>query len=138
MRFAPLFLFALSALAQQGPLTFDKISKYDRPAEPVSFGMPFPAGVLRAESQLTLLDGARPLPTQTRVTSRWPDGTIRWALVRALVDLPGNQPKQITWAIRANAPAPPIEWTRQPDGSLHISTGPPHRHHPRQRLLPPR
>ena len=53
MKHLCIILLASTALfAEQGVLTFDKISKYDRAAEPVAFGIPFPAGGLREAAQL--------------------------------------------------------------------------------------
>ncbi len=126
MRCSVWILFSLaSAFAQQGTLRFDKISKYDRGAEPVSFGMPFPSGVLRDGEHFGVVDGTRALPTQMRVTSRWPDGSVRWALVRSLVDLPGSREKQVSWAIGARGEArDSVSCRREGDGSLVVSTGP--------------
>ncbi len=129
---------SVGAFAQQGMLNFAKISKYDRAAEPVAFGMPFPAGVLRDAAALELRDGSAIVPTQVRVTSRWPDATVRWAFVRALVNLPGNRAKQITWTIAGRAtPAPaPLKAERAADGSLLVSTGPLTARIPSRGLLP--
>jgi hypothetical protein len=140
MKHLCIILLASTALfAEQGVLTFDKISKYDRAAEPVAFGIPFPAGVLREAAQLELVDGGKVPASQTRVTSRWPDGSIRWAFVRALVDLPGNAGKRIEWrtAQRAGAARPAaLKAERLGDGSLLVSTGPLSARIPAQGFLP--
>ena len=50
--------------------------------EPVTTGVPFPAGMVRDLSTLRLArDDAAPAATQFRELERWPDGTIRWALL---------------------------------------------------------
>ena len=124
-------LFALfligPAPAEDGVWTFDKISKYDRRAEPVAIGMPFPRGVFQESKRLELRDGELVLPVQTMVTSRWSDGSARWVFVRALVNLPGNRAHRIAWRL-VEGPPPPIETTLkatpQPDGSVAIGTGP--------------
>jgi hypothetical protein len=133
-----ILLVSAAASAQQGVLTFDKISKYDRSAEPVSFGIPFPAGVLRDAAHLELLDGSIAVPSQTRATSRWPDGSVRWAYVRALVDLPGNRGKQIAWKIaeRAKVRTATLKVEHAADGSLLVSTGPLSAGIPAQGFLP--
>jgi len=119
-------LLSGAAFAQQGTLTFDKISKYDRQDEPAAFGMPFPQGVLRDPARFEVHDAARALPVQARIASRWPDGSVRWLFVRTLVDLPGNAGKQIGWRIagRPAAPQPGVQVRRGADGSLEVSTGP--------------
>lgn len=72
------------------PLYFEKLSRFDRPAEPCSVAVPFPEGKLTRPDDLVVLAGDRPVPTQARVTATWPDGSARWVLVHFLADLPGN------------------------------------------------
>jgi hypothetical protein len=65
------------------------------PASPVTFGAPFPRGLVAegSEFHLTALDTSGPaLPVQSRTLSRWPDGSVRWALVDAQVDLAAGNP----------------------------------------------
>lgn len=123
--------FALVALgparAEDGIWHFEKISKYDRAAEPVAIGMPFPKGVFRESQRLELRDGEKAVPSQATVTGRWPDGSARWVFVRALVDLPGNQAHRIAWRlVEGKAPAitTALKTSRLPDGSVTIETGP--------------
>jgi hypothetical protein len=51
-------------------------------AVPVRSGVPFPRGVLGSSANLRLLgtDGEE-IPTQARTLGRWPDGTVKWALL---------------------------------------------------------
>jgi hypothetical protein len=53
-----------------------------RRPEPVTFGLPFPQGTLPTPDRLLLRgsDG-KPLPLQTRLLDRWPDGSARWVLL---------------------------------------------------------
>ncbi|HOX07207.1 MAG TPA: hypothetical protein PK280_12455 [Planctomycetota bacterium] len=53
---------------------------YERKAEPVFTGLPFPAGALPSAANLRVLasDG-RELPSQRSVLATWPDGSVRWA-----------------------------------------------------------
>ena len=110
------------ALAQQGVWRFEKISLFDRKAEPVAIGMPFPKGLFHDGDHLELDGGA---PVQTTITGRWPDGSVRWAFIRALVDLPGNQEKEIRWRVVNGAPdTKGVEVRRLADGALAVNTGP--------------
>ncbi len=47
---------------------------------PVSSGVPFPQGELTREENVTLHSGETELPLQTRISARWPDGSIKWLL----------------------------------------------------------
>ena len=52
------------------------------PATPVSFGVPFAQGELKDVSKLTL---SGDIPTDAWVNARWPDGSVKWAGVAAVV-----------------------------------------------------
>jgi YetA-like protein len=59
-----------------------------RVAEPVTLGLPFPRGLCADPQSLSLVDaGGAPCPVQARVLDRWPDGSIRWALVDFQADV---------------------------------------------------
>ncbi|MBN1344296.1 MAG: hypothetical protein JXQ73_16535 [Phycisphaerae bacterium] len=62
-----------------------------RVAEPICSGVPFGKGRLQADHPMHVQtkDGA-PLPTQTKVLGRWPDGSVKWLLVQFLADCPGR------------------------------------------------
>ena len=56
----------------------------DRPfhAEPMTIGVPFPQGLVPDAARIGLVDGdGRAVPVQAQPTERWPDGSVRWALV---------------------------------------------------------
>ncbi len=74
-----------------------------RRGEPVSFGIPLPAGVAADPEHLILVDDAgATVPAQRTVLDRWPgDGSIRWVLFDARVAVPA------TYALhRVERPAP--------------------------------
>ena len=49
---------------------------------PVTGGVPFPGGSLGSARNLALYDAAgKELPLQAAVTARWPDGSVKWALI---------------------------------------------------------
>ena len=49
---------------------------------PVSFGVPFAQGELKDVSELTLSDG---IQTDAWVNARWPDGSVKWAGLAAVI-----------------------------------------------------
>jgi hypothetical protein len=97
-------------------LTFDKFSKFDR-TEPVAFGIPFAQAELPDPAAFRLVDGDRTIPCQTRVTGSWPDGSVRWLFVRAIVDLPGNAPKAFSFRTDCEGDAP------QPEARVTVAEG---------------
>jgi hypothetical protein len=63
---------------------------YCRVGEPVTWGLPFPRGVLDSAHDLILADAdGRSRPVQTRVLDRWSDGSVRWVLLDAQLDWSG-------------------------------------------------
>ncbi len=109
-------------------LFFEKISHYDRPQEPVTFGIPFPRGALSRVGQFALYDGPGEVCCQKSATGRWDDGSIRWLLVHCLLDLPGGSGKSFRFAVEdggrgAVAPAAAVKVV---DGEREVvlDTGP--------------
>ena len=74
-------------------LHFPRISKYDRAYEPVKLGIPFARGQRSDISGLTVCDDENAYPSQFHVTARWDDGSIKWAFMRAAVELSGEKDK---------------------------------------------
>ena len=60
--------------------------------QPVSFGVPFAQGELRDVSTLTLNHG---IATDTWVNARWPDGSVKWAGLAAVVPENANDLKVV-------------------------------------------
>ena len=84
-----LALAATSAAAARLRLIVRNVSPVKRVDEPVTAGVPWPQGALHSAAELRLLDAnAVELPLQVAVVSRWPDGSLKWALLdlRATVD----------------------------------------------------
>lgn len=53
---------------------------------PVRCGLPIPPGQIRTAEEITLKGGkGRPLPLQTEVLTRWPDGSPRWVQIDTIV-----------------------------------------------------
>ncbi len=72
-------------------LYFPKLYRYDRAREHCSVAVPFAAGKLRSADGVKVFQDEKQMPVQTKVTSRYRDGSIRYLFVRFLADLPGNQ-----------------------------------------------
>ncbi|MEZ4869694.1 MAG: hypothetical protein R3C14_50680 [Caldilineaceae bacterium] len=108
-------------------LFFEKLSRFDRAAEPVTVSIPFAAGQLVDPAQLTLYDDEQPLPVQRQVLATWEDGSVKWLLVHCQPDLPGNRAKTLTFAINEQ-PTPPtpvvtVSATESAAG-ITVNTGP--------------
>ncbi|HKB12962.1 MAG TPA: hypothetical protein VKD69_20000 [Vicinamibacterales bacterium] len=74
-------------------------------SEPVTMGIPFPAGLVRDPRRLGLTDehgGAVPMHALT--TERWADGSVRWALVDFCAD--GGAARERRYRIAIDAPPP--------------------------------
>lgn len=59
-----------------------------RHSAPVRSGVPFPQGVLGSSRTMRLLDSSdNEVMLQTRTLGRWPDGTVKWAVVDFQADV---------------------------------------------------
>lgn len=65
---------------------------FDIRDQPVSSGVPLPAGIVRASEDVHLLDeDGRPVSHVARPLSRWPDGSVRWLLIETLACVDSGQ-----------------------------------------------
>jgi hypothetical protein len=74
--------------------------------QPVTVGLPFPRGGLQDNGPLSLVaaDG-RPAPVQAEPLARWPDGSVKWALLDFVC--PAGGPAVGRWELRREAVAAP-------------------------------
>jgi len=64
------------------PIIIEEYAGIDRINEPVTVGIPFPKGLLRDSSKLSLIDpDDGPIPIQTQVLATWPDNSPKWILL---------------------------------------------------------
>ncbi len=107
-------------------LHFPKLSRFDRHQEPVTVSIPCAEGRLQDANHLGLAHGSDRLPRQVRPLGRWPDGSIRWALMHFQPALPGNRSRDFELLMDAGITNPEPE-TRvtlvQTDQGLHLDTG---------------
>lgn len=90
------------------PLTVTETEGVAR-AEPVTFGIPLPQGLLGRAGQVALTDAGQPVPAHARALVRWPDGTIKWLLVTARVSIGAGQTKTMELALGAQVRPNPGE-----------------------------
>ena len=70
---------------------FDKLYRYERKNEACSLAIPVKKGELYSIDKLAVLQEGKPVPVQAKVTSRHEDGSVRYAFVRFMADLPANR-----------------------------------------------
>jgi hypothetical protein len=107
-------------------LYFEKISRLDRDAEPVTVSIPFAKGRLTDSSQLLIRDGDEVLPCQRRVLATWQDGSIKWLLVHFQPDLPGNQDAALTFEVKEGASKVAVDMpvtVEETASGLRVDTG---------------
>ena len=99
-----------------------------RSDELMSFGMPFEQGAIFAPAMIRVLDaGGDECPAQATVTSWWPDGSVRWALIDTLVDLQAGQSADFSVEFGnevSRAAVPHAVSVEERDDALVVGTGP--------------
>ncbi len=94
-----------------------------RVREPLTFGVPFQQGVVHDVAALRcwrVTTGAA-LPVQARVLSRWPDGSVRWALVDTQLALEARGRVQLAVGRAADLAPTPATWQLPPGIDLATS-----------------
>ena len=108
-------------------LYFEKISQFDRCAEPVTVSIPFAVGVLTDPARFVIRDGDVALPAQAHALATWPDGSVKWLLVHFQPDLPGNGDKTLVFDVdetcQVSENLTGLVVTETSFG-LHVDTGP--------------
>ena len=93
-----------------------------RADEPLRHGVPFARGAVFVDGPLRAWrdDDGRPLPIQTRVLSRWSDGSLRWVLVETRADVQSGGHTPVAVGLAADIPADPARFhlRREPDGQV--------------------
>lgn len=123
-----LTLLILSAVATadlEVPLTVRDHAGVTHRGVVVRGGVPFAIGVLKECKSPRLMDAAgKSIPCRARPTARWYDGSIKWLLVDALVDVPANGQVDLRFRPGEVGPAkgPRVTVTEKPD-SILIDTG---------------
>ena len=69
-------------------LTFPRLYNIERKAEPCSIGFPVPRGKITSSDGFAVTNAAgEETPAQSRVTGRWPDGSVKWIFTTFHADL---------------------------------------------------
>ena len=74
-------------------LHLEKLYRYPRYMEPMWVAVPVKKGRINDVSGVRVCDGADVLPSQTKVTARYDDGSVRFLFTRFEGNLPGNSRK---------------------------------------------
>lgn len=81
------------------PLIFQETAGLKRYAEPVSWGVPLPKGLIHDVREIVLLDDSRKLmPLAVSPVSRWSDGSLKWVLCDMQVSLDKHEQRQFELA----------------------------------------
>jgi hypothetical protein len=65
-------------------------AKVARKGGTVTSGVPFAKGAVKDPAKLSVSAGGKAIPAQFAVLSKWPDGSVRWALMDCVVDVPAG------------------------------------------------
>jgi exo-rhamnogalacturonan lyase-like protein len=120
-----LLLASSSALALEVKLTVSDTAGVARKGGTVSGGVAFAKGAVKDLKKLSVSIGGKKIPAQFRQLAKWPDGSVRWALLDCIVDVPAKGKAQLVLADGGGNPAParPVKVTDSP-AELSLSTGP--------------
>jgi hypothetical protein len=99
----------------------------ERFLEPVTCSLPWPRGMLKEDSFLILRDDqGQPIPLQTRILDRWPDGSVRWLLLDWQASVKGDCRYRLQVSELPEGPVPPPAVgvrIQEGNGRITIDTG---------------
>lgn len=88
---ALLFLKLACALQAQTPILIQEQASITRTGEPVTLGLPFAPGKLRAGSSMRITDATgQDTPAQFQPMAYWNDGSVKWLKCDFLADVAAN------------------------------------------------
>jgi hypothetical protein len=112
------------------PILVEETAGRERCGERIRVGVPFARGVVRDAVEIVVGNDAVLLPSQCRRLASWPDGSVKWALVDALVSLAPRgtasltvAPRHCMSAMRPRALPPRVTVERHDHGFI-VDTGP--------------
>jgi len=116
---------AACVLAGEARLTVQDPAGVARRPAVVTCGVPFAAGAMKDAARLSVQSSGKAMPAQFAAISRWPDGSVRWALMDCQVDVDANGKAELVVGDGAANPAPltPVKVQDAAD-DVTVSTGP--------------
>ena len=110
------------------PIAITEPAGIPRVRQPVTMGLPVPRGLVRDPSRLSLRDpDGRLEALQVRPLQRWPDGSVKWALLDFQVDVAANATAQRLLHLAGGDPPPaqsPAIEVQETDEGFLARTGP--------------
>ncbi|MCR4877376.1 MAG: glycoside hydrolase family 127 protein [Clostridiales bacterium] len=97
---------------------FPRLYRSERRQEPCQVSVPFAKGVFREGMRLKITENGRELPVQSRILSRYADGSVKFLFARFEATLPGNRGRDLTAEIAEDQAEEirGIRVTREEDG----------------------
>lgn len=98
-----------------------------KPAQPITYGVPWIKGELRDAGTLTVRDQAgRAIPAAFTVLNRWPDGSVQWTLMDTSIDMTPSQDVALTIKSSDEKPTRPahaVSATLDGNGDARVTNG---------------
>ncbi|MFK5971657.1 MAG: hypothetical protein QM485_00065 [Flavobacteriaceae bacterium] len=112
------FLISIQSIFAQLDVQVEDHSGFDRKMWPVTGGIPFPKGIVFNVDSI----GIANTPSQTRVLSRWEDGSVKWALFDYQSDIDANK-KAINQVIFSDTLSNHESFVKETDLEIIVNTG---------------
>jgi len=117
-------LVSPSGLAQEPvPFTVENFIQVGQAHLFVQGGIPLPKGHASPDAAFSVTgDGGAAVEAEVKVTAFWPDGSVKWVLVRMQPDIAASGRLDYELHMEGGA-APPPPFARQDDDAIHVDTG---------------
>jgi hypothetical protein len=123
-----LFCLTVSTLVKadivRAPFTIKNFVAVEHPRDYVQGGIPLPQGKVQPDMHLHIMNQDIPIQGEVKITGYWPDGGVKWVLVRMQPDFSVKkiQPYSLV-CDSSTSPAPLAPIAREDDTRIYIDTG---------------
>ena len=106
------------------PFTIKNFMAVEHSQVYVQGGIPLPQGKVQADMRLHIMKQDAPIPGEVKITGYWPDGSVKWVLVRMQSDFGVNEIQSYTLvcdSINSSVSLPAI--AQEDDSRIYVDTG---------------
>lgn len=115
---------AAGANASPVPFTLTNVLDVEQSRHFVQGGIPLPRGYAQPDARFQVRDADQSaLAAEVKVTAYWPDGSVKWVLVRMQPDLLARTTSHFTLEVTTDEALPPTGFARQDDTTIQVDTG---------------
>lgn len=106
------------------PFTIKNRVDINHPQVYVQGGIPLTQGKVQPNMHMHVTNQEKVIPAEVKITGYWPDGSVKWVLVRLQTDMEGLKPLQFTLVCDSTPiPKPAPAFAHEDNTHIYVDTG---------------